>query len=456
MVGLASHNIDMVPVIRQRCLWNPTNRRSRLEFTMITSQDKVGSMPALLDHTSVKNFIISNDLYLLPLQSIKGGICTCRKQDCCSPGKHPLLPYSWKRIATNDETRINGWLAKSDINYGIATGRKSKINGMHLFVIDVDTPNHEILAKLPKTTFHYRTGSGGWHFWFWSQYAIPNSTSKIAPRVDIRGVGGYVVIPPSRHISGSSYVADFKTDIQIADKSILDIIFSKAKKDTSIKISRKEQNNNSVLPDVSGKIGSKEEMFDQIQAWSRTNIGEIRSWLFDGKKIPAGIRNVLLHRLLSSDRAKGFNKKQLMNSAQEYRNCCEKGESIFNRELTTLVNQVSKYPTYNSSYEKVNDHYFDVMKRVGKPIDLEEQMIIRDLDQRFFSSLIKTDKNEGSPIIALINDRDKLIENSVSRFSKYPQALFAAKLKSLGFKRYRTAKGNFWNCRVDQTETTVG
>lgn len=409
-------------------------------------------MPTL-DRSAAKEFIISNDLYLLPLQSIKGGICTCRKQDCCSPGKHPLLPYSWKRIATNDETRINGWLAKSDINYGIATGRKSKKNGLHLFVIDVDRPDHEILTKLPKTTFHYRTGSGGWHFWFWSQYAIPNSASKVAPQVDIRGVGGYVVIPPSRHISGSSYVADFKTDIQIADNSILDIIFSKVKKDTSIIISRKEQNNNSVQHDVLGKIDSKEEIFDQIQSWSRANVSEIRTWLLDGKKIPAGIRNVLLHRLLSSDRAKGFDKEQLMQSARQYRDFCEKCKSVSNRELATLVNQVSKYPTYNSSYEKVNDHYFDVMKRAGKPIDMIDQLAIRALDQQFFTSLISTDKDKGLPIAVLIGDRDKLIGDHIAKFSKYPQHLFAAKLKALGFERYRTAKGNFWNCCVSQIET---
>jgi len=410
-------------------------------------------MPTI-DRTAAKDFIISNDLYLLPLQSIKGGICTCRKQDCCSPGKHPLLPYSWKRIATNDETRINGWLAKNDINYGIATGRKSKTNGLYLFVIDVDRPDHEILTKLPKTTFHYRTGSGGWHFWFWSQYAVPNSASKIAPQVDIRGVGGYVVIPPSRHISGSSYVADFKADIQIADNSILDIIFFKAKKDTSGKISRKEQNNNSVQWDVLGKIDSKEEIFDQIQSWSRANVSEIRTWLLEGKKIPAGIRNVLLHRLLSSDRAKGFDKEQLLISAREYRNSCEKGKSVSNRELVTLVNQVAKYPTYNSSYEKVNEHYFEVMKRAGKPIDIAEQETIKTLDSQFFTSLAMTEKSKGIPITILIADRDRLVGNIITRFSKYPQALFAAKLKSLGFERYRTAKGNYWNCCVGQAEVS--
>jgi hypothetical protein len=48
----------------------------------------------------------------------------------------------------------------------------------------------------------------------------------------------------------------------------------------------------------------------------------------------------------------------------------------------------------------------------------------------------------------LIGERDKLMAQNLEHFSKYPQHLFAAKLKSLGFERYRTAKGNFWNCCI--------
>lgn len=407
------------------------------------------------NRTAVKKFIISNDLYLLPLQSIKDKICTCGKIDCASPGKHPLLPYSWKKIATNDEKRITDWLAKSNVNYGIATGRKSKTNGLYLVVIDIDTANHEILTKLPKTTFHYRTGSGGWHFWFWSKYAASNSASKIAPQVDIRGVGGYVVIPPSIHISGGSYVADFKSNIEIADESIYNIIFSKEKKDTTIKISNQEPNNNSDLLKNSTGIKSHDENLDQIQSWSRENIGIIRARLLDGKRIPAGVRNVLLHRLLSSDRARGLDTNALMITASEYRGMCENSDSVSDRELATLVSQVSKYPTYNSSYEKVNEHYFEIMKRIKRPVSTVEQETIKELDKKYFSNLVITDKGKGSSMHMLVIDREQVFGNKVERFSKYPQHLFAAKLKSLGFERYRTAKGNFWNCRYEVSSNSM-
>jgi Bifunctional DNA primase/polymerase, N-terminal len=48
------------------------------------------------------------------------------------------------------------------------------------------------------------TGNGR-HFWFRADQEIPSSISKIAPHIDIRGEGGYVVVPPSIHPNGKSY-----------------------------------------------------------------------------------------------------------------------------------------------------------------------------------------------------------------------------------------------------------
>jgi hypothetical protein len=109
-----------------------------------------------------------------------------------------------------------------------------------------------------------------------------------------------------------------------------------------------------------------------------------------------------------------------------------------------LIGQVIKYPTYNTSHEKVNEAFFDAMKRAKKPVSEDKQELIKDLDKKFFDSLKRTD--EGMPLTLLIGERDKLLADNLDKFSKYPQHLFAAKLKSLGFERYRTAKGNFWNC----------
>jgi hypothetical protein len=59
-------------------------------------------------------------------------------------------------------------------------------------------------------TYTVRTGGGGQHLYFlWPEGAdVRNSQSRIAPGLDIRGRGGYVVAPPSLHANGSLYEND--------------------------------------------------------------------------------------------------------------------------------------------------------------------------------------------------------------------------------------------------------
>jgi hypothetical protein len=61
------------------------------------------------------------------------------------------------------------------------------------------------LHHLPETRCH-RTGSGGKHYVFKHAPGMRNSESKIAPGVDVRGEGGYVVFPPSAGYSIESDV----------------------------------------------------------------------------------------------------------------------------------------------------------------------------------------------------------------------------------------------------------
>lgn len=389
-----------------------------------------------MNREAIKDFIISNELFLLPLQSVKEGKCTCGNISCSSPGKHPLLRYSWKHVATNDPNKIEKWLGMENINYGIATGRKTS-NENRLFVIDIDAADHAFLDLMPRETFHYRTGSGGWHFWFQTPYSVSNSASKLAPQVDVRGYGGYVVIPPSRHISGGEYIADFSNPIQIASKSILDIIFSKEKRPRKVNKQREEPNLNLGAPILINENNNLKE-------WTKGSITDIRKWISEGKYVPNGARNIVLHRLLSSDRAKGLNLVELKKTASVYRSQCVNSDNISDRELNVLVGQVIKYPTYNTSHEKVNEAFFDAMQRAKKPVTEFNQDLIRDLDKKFFDSIQKSE--EGMSLIILSKERERLLASNLEKFSKYPPHLFAAKLKSLGFERYRTAKGNFWNC----------
>src|SRR5436853_4022810 len=70
--------------------------------------------------------------FVLPLHSMRNGVCSCGNRDCKSPAKHPRTPNG-EKDATIDPARIKEWWAKwPDANLGVATGPSN------LIVIDID------------------------------------------------------------------------------------------------------------------------------------------------------------------------------------------------------------------------------------------------------------------------------------------------------------------------------
>lgn len=138
------------------------------------------------------------------------GACACGRRDCGSIGKHPihrLAPRGLHDATTRLDTVSHWWQSMPDANVGIRTGIDSG-----LVVLDVDGPmGHQALLALVAVhgLFHARwarTGSGGWHAYFAHPGpAVPGSAGRVGDRLDVRGEGGYVVAPPSRHRSGRSY-----------------------------------------------------------------------------------------------------------------------------------------------------------------------------------------------------------------------------------------------------------
>lgn len=132
--------------------------------------------------------------------------CSCGRADCHSPGKHPRVSRGVHAASTNPNTIRTWWRTWPDASIAAATGHG-------LTVIDIDGPTgiaslehlNQTLEALPATTTVV-TGNGR-HLYFATStdIEIPNSASKLAPGVDIRSTGGYVVAPPSRHYSGSHY-----------------------------------------------------------------------------------------------------------------------------------------------------------------------------------------------------------------------------------------------------------
>ncbi len=144
---------------------------------------------------------------VFPLHSAQGEQCSCGRAMCSSIGKHPRTAHGLKDATMSDAQLRSWWATWPDANVGIATGAKSG-----LVVLDIDPRNggEESLANLerlhgtlPKTVSSF-TGGGGQHFFFQHPSGAIKSTT-IAPGVDVKADGGYVVAPPSNHRSGELY-----------------------------------------------------------------------------------------------------------------------------------------------------------------------------------------------------------------------------------------------------------
>ena len=340
---------------------------------------------------------------------------------------------NWKIIATKDEEKIRGWFEKFDkLNYAVATGRKSLITNKYLVVVDIDDSEHKLLNQLPPT-FGYKTGGGGWHLWYWADIPVKNSVSLIANKVDIRGTDGYVVIPPSKHISGKQYqLLNNTKDISVFPPLLTELL-KQSYRDIKAKKHSKPPGNVSLL----------------LKTWNAYSIPTIRTLLSQGTLVPEGIRNVVVHRLLSSDRAKGVQTRQeLMQLALSYHGQLENSSSMDSDELQKIVSSVEKYPAYNNSHEKVNENYVKWLRKNHVATDADIKQKLDSVDQEFFNSLISSP--DGMPLVLLDKEREKFfVFRGFKTISKYKPALLGKKLRELGFKRQRTAKANYWLIAVD-------
>lgn len=128
--------------------------------------------------------------------------------------------------ASNDPERIRAMFgaARHAAGYGIACGRAPH----YLIGLDLDRKNdvdgvwelRKLCARkgiaVPRTVI-IRTHTGGYHAW-WTGPAdvkVPNRAGELAPGVDVRGSGGYLVGPGSRGTRGLYTLASDPNDITV-------------------------------------------------------------------------------------------------------------------------------------------------------------------------------------------------------------------------------------------------
>lgn len=119
----------------------------------------------------------------------------------CGDDKRPVVATGFKAASRDPAVILAQFDRPGAAMIGVPTGIAS---GFVVIDIDIktDRDGRDWLAEnanaLPPTRTH-RTRSGGLHLLFQvpDGVEIRNSASKVAPGVDVRGEGGYVIIPPS-------------------------------------------------------------------------------------------------------------------------------------------------------------------------------------------------------------------------------------------------------------------
>lgn len=169
-------------------------------------------------------------LLVFPLYEVGDGICACLNPDCKSKGKHPRVADGLYK-ATNNANQIKDWWNRwPNANIGMQTGP--------VVVLDIDDKvNKRGMDSLTSLGFKIedfnmvnRTGSGGYHVFFKYAPGDLKNRASMKPGLDLRGAGGYVVLPPSTHASGDVYTEAWNRGLQEIPSQLMTLFREKESK----------------------------------------------------------------------------------------------------------------------------------------------------------------------------------------------------------------------------------
>jgi hypothetical protein len=231
-------------------------------------------------------------------------------------GKVPLTPHGFKDATTGFEQIDAWWTEHPDANIGISTAG--------LLVIDVDGADNpwpedpdraQDLAIAPMSL----TPNGGRHYIFRQPAGKTwkNTTGLIAPKVDTRADGGYIVVPPSV-VDGKSY--------RWAETMALN-----------------------------APPGELPEPPIWLTALLDAPAGNGTS-PFDGNIIPSGQRNATLARLAGAMRRVGMSRDEIF-VALKLANKDRCRPSLSAREVGRIADSISRYEPDSIAVAVTEDHY---------------------------------------------------------------------------------------------------
>lgn len=152
---------------------------------------------------------------VFPVYPMRNGRCACGTDCGKNAGKHPfgrLVPNGVDQATTDENTIRRWWSQAPDANIGAAAGKAAG----HI-VLDIDARENgpeklrdleQKLGMLPETrTVLSGSGNDSCHYHFKAPEGV-ELRGKLVSGVDIKGEGGYTLMPPSNHKSGGKYTWD--------------------------------------------------------------------------------------------------------------------------------------------------------------------------------------------------------------------------------------------------------
>jgi hypothetical protein len=160
---------------------------------------------------------------------------------CMPADKRPACRHGVREATTDPAVIAEWWGYNPRYNIGIATGAISDV-----FVTDIDNKddvNGEAELRkleaahgpLPATVEIITGGNGRQLYYKYPGARVRNSVGAIAPGIDIRGDGGFVVAPPSIHPNGRRYAwsIDSANVVATAPQWLIDAVTAPASGNSS-------------------------------------------------------------------------------------------------------------------------------------------------------------------------------------------------------------------------------
>ncbi len=255
----------------------------------------------------------------------------------CAPGrKQPLTPRGFHDATTDSEQIERWWRQNPHANIAVPTSG--------LIVIDIDGADNAWLTSEPDKQLDLavapvsRTPRGGRHHVFrqpsgkhWS-----NTTGRVAPGVDTRGDGGYILVPPSI-VDGKPYHWEPTLELEVGPGD---------------------------LPEPPEWLVA---ILDSLTDAAPRDAPEGG----DGNPIPQGQRNATLASLAGTMRRVGMTRTEIF-AALTAVNTARCHPPVSAREVEKIAGSVARYEPDGIAVALVENHYeqdFRSSSRLGGPAD---------------------------------------------------------------------------------------